>query len=86
MEPYLAYIEWNDAVYNTNWFINKDLINWAEETNLLIKEVGWVVIENKDYICLGVGRKEEDDWSGEQWIGVHKIPKAWIKKKLKIIK
>ena len=84
MKPYLAYIEWNDAIYNANWFDIDQIEQWAERSHFLIKEVGWIIKETKDYILLGCGRKEEDDFTGEQWIGVHKIPKGWVKVKKRL--
>ena len=84
MKPYLAYIEWNDAIYNANWFTTDLAIEWGKRSEFLIKEVGWVVEENKDFIVLGCGRKEEDEFTSEQWIGLHKIPKGWVKIKKRL--
>lgn len=79
MKPKLVYIEWNDAIYNANWFTTEQVQDWAKISKFLIKEVGWLIEENKDFIVLGCGRKEEDDFTTEQWVGLHKIPKGWIK-------
>jgi len=81
----LIYIEWCDAIYNARWFHEDEVKQWAENSDFTIKEVGWVIEETDKYIVLGCGKKEADENTDVQYLGVHKIPKGWVKKR-KIIK
>jgi len=71
----LIYIEWGDAISNTGWVSEDDAVAWADSEDWIVKNIGWVVKETKDYILLA-GKYSE---GSEEWGLVHKIPKTWIK-------
>lgn len=73
----LIYIEWGDAISNTGWMDKEDAIKWGEEEHWLVKNIGWLLKETKDYILLAA---KYSDGSGEYGL-LHKIPKTWIKKR-----
>ena len=74
----LIYIEWSDALANSNWFTKDEAIEWAERSSWTIKQVGWVIKETKEYIALASSWKPEDEWTEEQYHLMQKIPKTWI--------
>ncbi len=77
----LIYIEWADAVSNTTWFDDEMAVEWADNTEWVVKQVGWVIKETKEYICIASRRKEEDTNTVAQWGQLEKIPKTWIRKR-----
>ena len=82
----LVYIEWGDALANANWFTTEEAVRWAEESSWLIREVGWVMKETRDYIVLASTWKPEDDWTEEQVKLLQKIPKTWVKTRVELSK
>ncbi len=71
------YIEWKDAEDCNEW----EDINEIPNSLPLIKEVGWLIKENKE--CIIICRDYDD--KNQKVAGRITIPKAWIKKR-KIIK
>lgn len=78
----LVYVEWSDALANSNWFTELEAEKWADESSWTIREVGWVIKETKDYLCLAATWKPEDDWTEAQVKLIQKIPKTWIRKRV----
>lgn len=74
-----AYIEWCDAVTNTGWHTEEEATAWADKADWVIKEVGWIIKETKEYICFASGWKPPDDFTKEQFVNLHKIPKTWVR-------
>jgi hypothetical protein len=76
----LIYLEWEDAHARAGWHSESQIEEYWKDERCLVKEVGWVYKENKDYICL-VSRNQE--WAdGEQQYGLlQKIPKTWVRKR-----
>ena len=77
----LVYIEWGDAISNTGWMSEKEAIEWADSSDWIVKNVGWILKENKDYILLASKFSE----GSEEYGLLHKIPKTWIKVRKVII-
>lgn len=77
------YIEWCDAVSNTEggWRDVEDAIEWGKEANWVVKQVGWILEENKKYILLISKIADKDQQVGH----LMKIPKTWILKR-KVLK
>lgn len=81
----LIYIEWCDAVASgTEWSSSQVVKEWGEKTTWIVKECGWVVEENKDYIVIASCWKEADELMDEQFKHLMKIPKPWIVKRKEI--
>ena len=79
-----AYLEWGDALTSNNWFTTHEADMWCQESNWIIKEVGWIVQETKEYIVFSHSWKPADEYTAEQFNGLHKIPKNWIIKRKEI--
>lgn len=80
MKKKLIYIEWGDAISNTGWMPLDEALKWGKDEHWLVKNVGWLLKETKDYILLAA---KYSDGSSEYGL-LHKIPKTWIKKKIEL--
>ena len=84
----LYYIEWEDAIANTGWMSRESGEKWFENQTMIVKQVGWIVKEQPHYVgfvsrvSLWATGKEEDVEYGL----LQKIPKTWIRKKVKLTK
>lgn len=79
MKPKLVYLEWADAVGNAQWFHRGEAIQWAATSEWHIREVGWIIHEDDESITFASSWKVADDYTGEQFGQLHKIPKTWIR-------
>jgi hypothetical protein len=76
----IVFIQWVDAHNNTGWFTNDEMAGWIDHTNWYSDDVGYLVKETKTMLVFAqrhdppVGANRE-----EQWGGLHKIPKTWVK-------
>ena len=77
----VIYIEWIDAITNPNWMTKQETEDWTDNTDWIIRDVGWLIKETKKYIHIASGWKVADDFTEEQFVNHHKIPKGWIVKK-----
>ena len=75
----IVYVEWDDAVSAPNGWID-DFDEWKKTSSYIIKEVGFLLEENKKEIFLASFIKEEDPNTTERHGNVRRIPKGWIKK------
>lgn len=81
VKPKLIYIEWADAISNAQWQTREDAHRWAEASDWIIRSAGWLVEETDEYIIIALGWKPEDDFTCEQFVNLHKIPRTWIRKR-----
>ena len=82
--PKLIYIEWCDAIESqANWQSLEVIKYWAKTDNWIVRECGFLLEENKEYILLAnrISNPEEDQ---PQYAGIMKIPSTWIKKKVEL--
>ena len=84
LEYKLYYIEWMDAMaYLPTWGDREEITEWANSNEGLVKQVGWIIEENENYILLssriGIINSDEPDFGS-----VFKIPSRWIKKRKEI--
>lgn len=85
--PYdLIYVEWDDAVGNSNWFGRDMAKAWIENTQYIISETGFLVDEDKHAIYLAGFWKPKDSWVEEQLGNLRRIPKNWIKTRKNLTK
>lgn len=83
-KPKLIYIEWYDAMVNlSSWITQEEAIEWAENGEGLVKQVGWVIKETKSYILIA-SRLGQINSTSLDLGGVFKIPTKWVKKKIPI--
>lgn len=84
MKRKLVYLEWIDAVgpAESGW-INTDEIKEHLGREMLIKEAGWVIDENKEYLSIVAGMSEEPPDS--EWCSIYhrliRIPQKCIRRK-----
>lgn len=79
----LLYIEWCDAIASGLDWTDIDVAKeWAENTDWIVCEVGWVIKETKKYIVIASTYKKEDVYTTAQFKHLMKIPKTWIKKRV----
>ncbi len=81
MSEEIIYIEWCDAMSSMEaWTSESDAIKWAESSNWVNKQVGFVVKETDKYLLLAgeIGNVEVGDPQLGQLI---KIPTTWILKR-----
>lgn len=69
----LYYIEWTDSSYNSGWKFNDD--KSCDVSPSIVKSVGWMIYDKKDYIVLAQSIDEETNAERLS------IPKSLISKK-----
>ena len=78
----LVYLEWQDAVANTEWFTEKQCLEWAKTAAFVVWEVGWVIDENENHIVLASRHSPQDDSYKALWGSVQYIPRTWIMRRV----
>lgn len=81
----LLYVEWLDCIspVKRGWRTEEEALIWGRTVDFMVKEVGWLIEETKDYILLAarfnITTEDKDEFIslGE----LCKIPKGWIKKR-----
>lgn len=83
----LVYIEWADAVANDSakWYTMDGVLEWADESDCVVREVGFVIKENKKEMVLASRTQSMGKDYETQYGLLQKIPKTWIRK-MKVIK
>lgn len=90
MKYKLIYFEWADATHpvDNSWYESGELKKWAREDSYWVKQCGWIIEENKEYILIASQIAETSSLSSEkknimlaQYI---KIPKTWIKNRIEL--
>lgn len=78
------YIEWCDAMTNDSSWINMNTaIDWAQNEDWVIKQIGFVLKETKEYIL--ITSKVNPQRDGDIRVdGTIKIPKTWVRKRKSI--
>ena len=84
-EPFdILYIEWDDACGNAEWFTPKETLEWLKESKWIVCECGFLIAEDKYAIYLAGRLKQEDEFSDRKFGALQRIPKNWIKKRVKV--
>jgi hypothetical protein len=77
----LLYVEWQDAItMKEGWYAKEDVIDWGKSEDWLIKQVGYLIKENKKYILLAT-KFNPQEYGENKYSEITKIPKGWIKKR-----
>ena len=79
-KPVPVEVWWWDAITNSSWFSEADLVEWANENlRLPIRQVGWLIHQDDDCIIVtGSLHSLADDfkkYNSPIW-----IPRPWIAK------
>jgi len=76
-EHELVYLEWCDAITTPHpWMSQEEAIEWADEEDWVVSEVGWILKETKEYIVIASRKNLDDDTCN--FAGIMKIPTTWI--------
>ena len=76
-----VYLEWQDAYAGKDW-LTKDQADCIIESEMIIRQVGFVYYEDEKCIVL-ISKVSDCDQNIEPEYGsVHRIPKTWIKKRI----
>lgn len=82
VEMKLIYLEWADAISSgSTWIPKSELGGWINNSEWIIKQVGWILKETEEYILLTGQIKPDDYFTEEQYGHIQKIPKTWIRKR-----
>ena len=74
----LMYVEWSDSItLDDGWKEVEEIIDWADKTNWIVRQAGYLIKETKEYIVLATQYNPTIDCV-EQYSTFHKIPKTWI--------
>jgi hypothetical protein len=77
----IVYIEWIDANCNARWFGEGQVDEWCEN-DWYCNDVGFLIKETEHFIVFAQRHEPDGHANGEeQWGGLHKIPRTWIKNK-----
>ena len=76
-------IEWHDAHSASGWHSKAEIEKFIKQDRCICLTVGWILSETKDEIVVA-SRKLKWAIEGEttEWAVLHKIPKAWVRKKV----
>lgn len=86
-EPRLVYLEWCDATQNdSSWRTLDEAIGWADNEKWVVKSVGWLLRETKEYLLISNKQSSESEDSYGQFGSVFKIPKTWVRNRHFLIK
>ncbi len=78
----LIYIEWADAISSGSVWIEKSALEgWIDNTEWIVKQVGWLLKETDKFILIASQLKPSDWFTEEQYGHIQKIPKTWIRKR-----
>ena len=83
----LTYLEWCDSVslgYGGNWHEVEDLIDWGKNADWIIKQAGYILDENDEYILIA-GKYNPQEDTEDKFSEVTKIPKTWIKTRKELV-
>jgi len=77
------YIEWCDAIASgLEWADSEVVKDWGKKSQWVVKEMGWLIEETKEYIVIASVWKPEDELCDDQFKHLMKIPKTWIKRRI----
>ena len=79
--PIPTYLEWADACANAGWFGQGEATRWAERDEWIVRELGWIVKETREYVLFAGRWMPPCSYSYEQFGNLQKIPKTWIRKR-----
>lgn len=75
-----VYIEWCDALSAYDeWTDISEVLEWADTNDWIVKEIGFILKETKQYILLASRINEQHDT--DRISSCIKIPKTWILKR-----
>lgn len=85
----LIYLEWEDACSLHEWRHESQLLDWANNTEYMVKQVGWLIKETKRFIFIASrfspGNTYQEIYE-DQYGMLQKIPKTWVRKRINLSK
>lgn len=81
-----VYIEWCDAIASGLEWTDADVVKeWGEKSDWVVREMGWLIEETKEYLVIASVHKPEDEFCNEQYKHLMKIPKTWVRVKKELM-
>lgn len=80
-KPVITYLEWEDAISEHSWFTVQEMERWVEKECSTVKQIGWILHEDKEFIFMASRFIPGIDSSVDTWGNIQKIPKTWIRKR-----
>ena len=81
----LVFIEWMDAIENlSGWHTEEEALEWADEDDWIVHQVGWIMKETEDYVLLCTRCNEARGERKANYGGLFKIPKPWIRYRVEL--
>ena len=75
----IIFLRWIDAHSNAGWYSDKAAREWGEG-DWYCEDVGFLIKETEKHITFAQRHEPNGRANGEeQWGGLHKIPKTWVK-------
>lgn len=79
-----VYLEWCDAFSNPGWMTHAELEPLIKDHDFVIREVGWLIEETKEYFIFAGAWSPADRFTNERFANLHKIPTTWIRRRLNL--
>ena len=74
-------MEWCDALVNgEGWLDKAEILLWVETEQWVIRQVGYLLLETKEYIVLA-SKYNPHEKTEDMYAELTKIPKTWIRKR-----
>jgi len=75
----IVHLQWQDAHANAGWHDDDEVAGWMKGV-WLVSDIGYLIHETKAFVVFAQRFLPAGDASGnQQWGGLHKIPKGWIR-------
>lgn len=76
----MVFIEWEDAAKaGQSWMAAEEIPGFIAEP-FLVRSCGFLLEDSKKHIVLAADVGSANDFKHEQWAGVFRVPRPWIKK------
>lgn len=75
----IIYIQWIDAHNNSGWFTDSEVDDWSKG-DWYCDDVGYLIRKTKRMFIIAQRHEPNGHANGdEQWGGLHRIPKTWVR-------
>ena len=75
----IIYLEWHDAFCNPSWLDRNVMKDAVCDYEAIVRQSGFLIEETKKYIIVAGSWKPAHKYGDEEFSGIHKIPKTWIR-------